>query len=97
MMPRPESAAASVKVFRIASPEEAWHKGARVRVATFNIKHAELGGIGAVADVIRASRAQIVGLQEVDVGCNRSGCVDQAVELARLLEMAACFAPAMFG
>jgi endonuclease/exonuclease/phosphatase family metal-dependent hydrolase len=66
-----------------------------VRIATFNIKHAELRGLGAVADVIRASRAQIVGLQEVDIGCTRSGCVDQAVELARLLEMAACFAPAM--
>jgi len=66
-----------------------------VRVATFNIKHAELRGIGAVADVIRASRAQIVGLQEVDIGCQRSGCVDQVVELGRLLEMAACFGPAM--
>jgi endonuclease/exonuclease/phosphatase family metal-dependent hydrolase len=84
-----------LKSFRIASPNEAWQKGVRVRVATFNIKHAELRGIGAVADVIRASRAQIVGLQEVDVGCKRSGCMDEAVELARLLEMAACFAPAM--
>jgi endonuclease/exonuclease/phosphatase family metal-dependent hydrolase len=66
-----------------------------VRVATFNIKHGELRGIGAVAEAIRASRAQIVGLQEVDVGCRRSGCVDEVVELARLLEMSACFAPAM--
>jgi len=66
-----------------------------VRVATFNIKHAELRGIGPVADVIRDSRAQIVGLQEVDIGCDRSGCVDQVAELGRLLEMAACFGPAM--
>jgi endonuclease/exonuclease/phosphatase family metal-dependent hydrolase len=66
-----------------------------VRVATFNIKHAELQGISAVADVIRASRAQIVGLQEVDLNCQRSGCVDEVVELAQRLEMAACFAPAM--
>jgi len=66
-----------------------------VRVATFNIKHAELRGIGAVAEVIRASRAQIVGLQEVDIGCRRSGGIDEVVELARLLEMSACFAPAM--
>ena len=70
-------------------------EGNPVRIATFNIKHAELLGVEAVADVIRASRAQIVGLQEVDIGCKRSGCVDQAVELGRLLEMAACFAPAM--
>ncbi|MFL5294341.1 MAG: endonuclease/exonuclease/phosphatase family protein [Myxococcales bacterium] len=66
-----------------------------MRVATFNIKHADLRGIGAVAEEIRSSRAQIVGLQEVDIGCRRSGCVDQVVELARLLEMSACFAPAM--
>jgi endonuclease/exonuclease/phosphatase family metal-dependent hydrolase len=66
-----------------------------VRVATFNIKHAELQGISAVADVIRTSRAQIVGLQEVDVACQRSGCVDEVVDLAQRLEMAACFAPAM--
>ena len=66
-----------------------------MRVATFNIKHAELRGIVAVAEVIRASRAQIVGLQEVDVECRRSGCVDEVVELARVLEMSACFAPAM--
>jgi endonuclease/exonuclease/phosphatase family metal-dependent hydrolase len=66
-----------------------------VRAATFNIKHAELRGIEALAEVIRASRAQIVGLQEVDVGCTRSACADQVAELSRALRMAACFAPAM--
>ncbi len=66
-----------------------------VRVATFNIKHCDLRGIEAVAEVIRASRAQIVGLQEVDVGCTRSGCADQVAELSRALGMTTCFAPAM--
>ena len=64
-------------------------------MATFNIKHGDLRGIAAVAEAIRASRAEIVGLQEVDIGCQRSHCIDEAIELARRLEMSSCFAPAM--
>ena len=66
-----------------------------MRLATFNIKHAEPGGVAALAVVLREARADLVGLQEVDVGCQRSGCADQAAELGAALGMASCFAPAL--
>src|SRR5438128_8533094 len=78
-----------------ASRVEAWHKGAAVRLATFNIKHAELRGVPALAEALREAGADLVGLQEVDVGCSRSGCADQAAELGAALGMASCFAPAL--
>jgi endonuclease/exonuclease/phosphatase family metal-dependent hydrolase len=66
-----------------------------VRLATFNIKHAELRGVPAVAAVIQAASADLVGLQEVDVGCRRSACSDQPAELAQRLDMMAGFAAAL--
>jgi endonuclease/exonuclease/phosphatase family metal-dependent hydrolase len=66
-----------------------------VRLATFNIKHGERRGLEAVAEVIREARADLVGLQEVDVGCRRSACTDQPAELARMLGMTAGFAAAL--
>ena len=66
-----------------------------MRLATFNIKHAELRGVDAVAAVIRNARADLVGLQEVDVGCTRSGCADQPAELGRRLAMSHAFAAAL--
>ena len=67
-------------------------------VMTYNI-HAGIGSDGTfdlprVAAAIRAQRADVVGLQEVDVHwSSRSGFVDEATELARLLDMAVFFAP----
>ena len=66
-----------------------------VRLVTFNMKHGELGGVSRVASALRETRADIIGLQEVDVGCGRSGCSDQPAELGTLLQMASCFAPAI--
>jgi len=69
-----------------------------LRVLDFNI-HTGIGTDGRLdldrtADVIRASGADIVGLQEVDVHwAARSGYADQAGELARMLRMRVFFAP----
>lgn len=46
-----------------------------------------------LAEVIRASRADVVGLQEVDRYWSRSGGVDQARMLAEALGMESAFAP----
>jgi len=77
-----------------ASAAEPWHKNG-VRLATFNIKHAELRGLAPLADLLREARPDLAGLQEVDVGCARSGCADQPAGLGTALGMASCFAPAL--
>ena len=51
-------------------------------VATFNIKHCA-EGIDEVAAAIREVSADIIGLEEVDVNCSRSGNTDEPAELAR--------------
>jgi endonuclease/exonuclease/phosphatase family metal-dependent hydrolase len=51
--------------------------------------------VGRVADVIASYSPDIVALQEVDVGRIRSGCVDQAAQLAARLGMEAHFAAAL--
>lgn len=54
-----------------------------ITVATFNIKHGA-DGLDKVADAIRSVSPDIVGLEEVDVGCSRSNNVDEPAEIARL-------------
>lgn len=56
-----------------------------MRVATYNIKHCGVEGPEAVASVLRSIDADLAGLQEVDVGVDRSGRVDQAAVLAAAL------------
>jgi endonuclease/exonuclease/phosphatase family metal-dependent hydrolase len=62
-----------------------------VRVATFNLKHGV--GVDAVldlersVDVIAATDADLVGLQELDRGVRRSGRVDQPRRIAELTGM----------
>lgn len=69
-----------------------------LRVLSFNM-HTGIGTDGALdlartADVIRHSRADVVGLQEVDVHWDaRSDFRDQARDLARALHMWVFFAP----
>jgi endonuclease/exonuclease/phosphatase family metal-dependent hydrolase len=64
-----------------------------VRVMSFNIA-AGHGDLPRIAEVIRASGAEIVGLQEVDVHWGqRSGFMDQATWLAGELDMEIFFAP----
>lgn len=70
--------------------------GRPLRVMTYNIHHAEgLDGrldLERIATVLRDSKAQVIGLQEVDVRFGaRSGNVDQARWLAERLGMTVCF------
>jgi endonuclease/exonuclease/phosphatase family metal-dependent hydrolase len=68
-------------------------------VLTYNV-HSCVGtdrklDVGRVADIIRAHEADIVMLQELDVGRLRTGNIDQAHELASRLEMSHHFHAAM--
>ena len=66
-----------------------------LRVLTFNIHHAEgVDGkldLGRVAQVIREAQADVVGLQEVDRGVERTGRRDLLKELADLVGMQFAF------
>lgn len=62
--------------------------GAALEVLTWNI-HAE--DPEHLAEVIEEAGADVVALQEVDVHRRRSGCVDQAAEIAEALGMEAVF------
>lgn len=68
---------------------------ARVVVATWNIHHARgLDGrvdVARIAAVLRDTGADLIALQEVDVGVQRSDRVDIPAELARHLGMHAAF------
>jgi endonuclease/exonuclease/phosphatase family metal-dependent hydrolase len=71
----------------------------QLRVLTYNIRHGE-GSDGKIdlerlARVIVDSDADLVALQEVDVGVDRTGGVDQASVLARLTGLHADFAAAI--
>ncbi len=54
-----------------------------IRLATLNIKHGAKG-LDTIAAAIREVSPDIIGLQEVDVFCERSGYLDEVEELARL-------------
>ncbi|MEA1833118.1 endonuclease/exonuclease/phosphatase family protein [Methylobacterium durans] len=71
----------------------------RLRLMSYNIRHCR-GLDGAVspariAEVIAACEPDVVALQEVDVGRRRTGGLDQAEEIARLLDMRHHFHPAL--
>jgi endonuclease/exonuclease/phosphatase family metal-dependent hydrolase len=64
-----------------------------LRVATYNIQ-AGAGDLRRIAEEIKAMNADLVTLQEVDVHWHqRSGFVDQATELGRMLDVDVRFAP----
>ncbi|MCA1632298.1 MAG: endonuclease/exonuclease/phosphatase family protein [Acidobacteria bacterium] len=68
----------------------------RLRVMTYNV-HVGLGmdkklDLARIAEVIRRERPDLVALQEVDRGVERTGRVDQIRELARLTKMEFAFA-----
>ena len=72
----------------------------KVRLATYNV-HRCVGtdrklDVERVAEVIDACRADVVALQELDVGRARTRGVDQAHRLAELLRMKSHFHPAMY-
>jgi endonuclease/exonuclease/phosphatase family metal-dependent hydrolase len=62
-----------------------------LRVLSYNIKHAELSSLEALAEVILAADVDLVALQEVDKEATRSGGVHQAFRLGQLTGMAASF------
>ena len=69
------------------------------RILTYNV-HRCVGvdrrlDVGRIAEVIARMRPDIVALQELDVGRARTHGVDQAHEIARRLEMAFHFHPAL--
>lgn len=70
----------------------------RIRVLTYNIHHGEgLDGkvdLGRIAQVIQQAAPDVVALQEVDLGTERTGRVDQAAELGRLTGLHAVFGKA---
>ena len=66
-----------------------------MRAVTWNIRHAELRGLGAVADALRAEEADLIALQEVDRGVRRSDGVDQARWLGEALGLSWGFARAI--
>jgi endonuclease/exonuclease/phosphatase family metal-dependent hydrolase len=67
----------------------------KLRVMTFNIRHAQgMDGevsLQNIAFEIQRSGADLIGLQEVDRFLPRSNLKDQPAELARLLEMNFCY------
>jgi len=68
-------------------------------VLSYNIHHGEgtdgVFDLERLATVIRESGADLVALQEVDVGTGRASGVDQAAELARLTGMTVFFGEAI--
>jgi endonuclease/exonuclease/phosphatase family metal-dependent hydrolase len=67
----------------------------QLRVLTFNIHHAEgIDGrldVARIAQLIRDTRADVVGLQEVDRGVERTGRRDLLKEIADLAQMRLAF------
>ncbi len=88
--------AVSLFLLGFASASRADAKGRELRVMTYNIQT----GIGEdkrldlarVAEVIKKERPDLVGLQEVDRGVERTRRVDEIAELARLTGMDYAFA-----
>lgn len=66
-----------------------------LRVVSYNIRHGrgtdDVLDLERTAAALRALEPDLVGLQEVDRGAERSGGVDQAVELGRSLGMTPLF------
>ena len=66
-----------------SKPDEHTVKSTDLVLATLNIKHGA-EGLDRIADAILEISPDIIGLEEVDVGCERSEGVDEPAELARL-------------
>ena len=52
-------------------------------LATLNIKHGA-EGLDKIAEAIKDISPDIIGLEEVDVNCERSGCIDETKEISEL-------------
>ncbi|MCA9401101.1 MAG: endonuclease/exonuclease/phosphatase family protein, partial [Candidatus Omnitrophica bacterium] len=71
----------------------------RLKVMTYNIRSCLVRGLKhdpmRIAKVIQSFNPDIIALQEVDVGYKFKGGIDQAREIARLLEMDVHFHPSV--
>jgi endonuclease/exonuclease/phosphatase family metal-dependent hydrolase len=67
----------------------------RLRVATWNIEGARGSSLGEIASVLASIDAEVVLLQEVDVGVDRSGGVNQPEVLSSQLHEAYAFGEAI--
>jgi endonuclease/exonuclease/phosphatase family metal-dependent hydrolase len=56
-----------------------------MRIATWNIRAARSAPVEAIAGELKAMRADVIALQEVDLRVRRTGYVDEPVELAAAL------------
>lgn len=67
----------------------------KIRAASYNIRHGagtdDKLDLERTAKTMAAFKADIIGLQEVDLNCKRSGSVNQPRELGRKLNMHAAF------
>lgn len=75
---------------------------ALLRVASYNLLHGiDLGSgrvdVGRAAEVVAALDADVVAVQEVDRGLERSGGVDQVAEVATQAGLHGVFVPALLG
>ncbi len=75
--------AASVSTEQTTVTTEAGPVSMDITLVSLNIKHGA-EGLETIAAVLRELSPDIVGMQEVDVFCERSGYVDEVTELARL-------------
>lgn len=76
-----------------SEPDDAPGRTVELRLMSFNIAHG-MGDLDRTAQVIEASGADVVGLQEVDRAWGaRSDFADQTKELAEQLDMHAFFGP----
>lgn len=73
----------------VATPEEEPREGDELRIMAYNIKYGAEAGLdlSKLADAIRPSRPDVLGLQEVDEGTRRSGRRKETEELSALTEM----------
>ncbi len=83
----------------LATPAPAAAAPARLRVMTYNV-HSCVGMDGRaapqrIARVIARHRPDIVALQEIDVARRRTGGIDQAQQIARILSMTFHFHPVL--
>ena len=72
-------------------------EGQELRVVTYNIHHGEgtdgILDLDRIAAVVLAERPDVVCLQEVDRGCERTSGLDMPMELAKRLNMEFRFGP----
>jgi len=84
----------------LAGPQGFGESHPTLRVLSYNIHHAEGNDrrldVARVAAVIDRLEPDLVALQEVDIGTERAGGVDQLRELARLTSMHAEFGKTMY-